>query len=442
MPQSTLAITTLTALLSTLLYSSHSRPGFVNALVLFGGWLRNDAHSGCITEALLGADVTHKRHWEAFHRYFSRGTLKLDRLGKALFERLSRLSDGRITLVLDDTFCEKVGRHIFGLGMHLDAVRSSQKHKILGKGHCWVVLCVALKVPWSEHPWAIPVMFRLYVPPKNPDGTRRPKSECRSKSVLARQMLDMLLIWLPEGRQLILAVDSGYANTKLMKGLRGSVLLVAAAKSCSVFQHPLTAKPGPRKSGRPRTCGKRMGTAGELAKSMPFESLTMTRSAKQVTQEVCSFVAQWHGVFGQFPVRVVLLKEPSGKLRVYVCTYADWSVEEILTSYSVRWSVEVWFRSAKQFFGFADSPARSQNAVLSTAPWVGLMSGVMVVWFHDLYGRVPELKRYQPWLPARSTLCFQDVRRIVRAELRTLDMLDWAEATATQSYGPSPCLAV
>jgi hypothetical protein len=40
----------------------------------------------------------------------------------------------------------KNGPHLFGIGSHLDAVRSTRRQKIFAFGHCWVVLAVLLPV--------------------------------------------------------------------------------------------------------------------------------------------------------------------------------------------------------------------------------------------------------------------------------------------------------
>ena len=51
--------------------------------------------------------------------------------------------------VLDDTLAPKKGPHVFGLGCHIDAVRSTRRHKIFTFGHVWVTLAILLPVPFS-----------------------------------------------------------------------------------------------------------------------------------------------------------------------------------------------------------------------------------------------------------------------------------------------------
>ena len=51
---------------------------------------------------------------------------------------------------------------MFGLGVHIDPVRSTRRTRLLTFGHVWVVLSVLFPVPFSERVWALPVLFRLY----------------------------------------------------------------------------------------------------------------------------------------------------------------------------------------------------------------------------------------------------------------------------------------
>ena len=49
-----------------------TRPGFANLVVILAGWvLTRGPHA--VTAALVATDVARRRHWETFHRFFSRG---------------------------------------------------------------------------------------------------------------------------------------------------------------------------------------------------------------------------------------------------------------------------------------------------------------------------------------------------------------------------------
>lgn len=139
-----------------------TRPGFSNLVVILTGWVL--AHGPrAVTEALVVTDVSARRHWETFHRFFSRGSWSPDVLGFNVFCRLQRrLVRGTLRVVIDDTIASKKGPHVFGIGSHLDPVRSTKLCRIFTFGHCWVVLAVLVRLPFPTRTWALPVLFRLY----------------------------------------------------------------------------------------------------------------------------------------------------------------------------------------------------------------------------------------------------------------------------------------
>ena len=96
--------------------------------------------------------------------------------------------------------------------------------------------------------------------------------------------------------------------------------------------------------------------------------ITFQVSQRERQKEVLSLKAQWYGVLGSRVNHVVLMREDTEKLRVVLCTDETLSTESILEQGARRWPIEVWNRDVKQFFGFADSPAWSKQAVLRTAP--------------------------------------------------------------------------
>jgi len=65
-------------------------PGFQNLLVIVVGWVQTIGRHA-ITQSLVATGVAGRRHHEAFHRFFSRGTWNADGLGLWLFERVRRV---------------------------------------------------------------------------------------------------------------------------------------------------------------------------------------------------------------------------------------------------------------------------------------------------------------------------------------------------------------
>jgi hypothetical protein len=82
-------------------------------------------------------------------------------------------------------------------------------------------------------------------------------------------------------------------------------------------------------------------------------------------------------------LRIVVVATDRGAVpfRVFFSTDASLDVTSIIAGYGARWSIECFFREAKQLLGFADSSARKEQAVLSMPPFVGLLYTTLVVWF-------------------------------------------------------------
>jgi DDE superfamily endonuclease len=429
MPTSALA--TFAVVLSS--FRGHvTAPTFVRFVILALGWiLAADPSPGrCVTEALIAARVSGSMHWEAFHRFFSRGKWDPDALGRTLLRLLQPLLWlGWVELALDDTVAQKRGKHVFGASMHVDAVTSTTKRKNLVRGHCWVVLGVVVDVPWSKRPWFVPLLFRLY------QGKKEAGSAYRTKSALGREMVDKILTWIPAPQRVRLLLDSGYMNRTMMLGLPlERVTVVGSLQTNAALFRPLPT-PGrdssPKRRGRRRKKGARMPTPAKMQhdRRWGWTWLETSRGDKVRRREVLSFRAQWYGVLGERIVHMVLVREDEEKLRVVLCTDPTWSARQVVEQGARRWSIEVWNRDAKQVFGFADSPAWSEKAVLRTAPWVGILSGIVVVWFHRLYEKgmatpMPE----RPWYTWKEDLTFADLVRAAQETLRSVDALGWAVA--------------
>jgi hypothetical protein len=400
-----------------------TRPGFENLRVLFCGWvLTPGAHA--VTEALVQTRVAGQRHHEAFHRFFSRGTWCPDELGRLLFQFIVQVmpAGSPLRLALDDTLAPKKGAHVFGIGSHLDAVRSTKRQKIFSFGHCWVVLALVMPVPFSTRTWALPILFRLY----------RTQKECavkkgqphRKKTQLGRDMLEVITGWV-EGRRVELSADSAYCNDTITRGLASNIILFGAMRPDAV----LTRVPASRRrhsNGRPRVRGTVLPKPAAMAKGRsPWLTTYAFLYGKRRTVEYKKCVAQWYRACGVRPLHVIVVRAAVGDIgiRVFFCTDPTLSVREILEGYAQRWAIEVCFRELKQLLGFADSSARKQAAVERTAPFVGLTYTMLVLWAvkgaHSVIS--PPLR---PWYSHKRGLSFADILRTAQRTLASVDLLD------------------
>lgn len=417
MPNHTLA--TLLTVLSTF-ELAFNRPGFKKFLVFAAGWILIQGPMHCVTEALVATDVARRRHWASYHRFFSSGIWDPDRLGYWLLQRLrSGLAAGVLRLVIDDTLCPKKGPEVFGLGTHLDAVRSTRKHKVFCFGHCWVVLAVLVHVPFSTRTWALPLLFRLYRS-KGDAG-----ADYRKKTELAREMLEVVVTWTESERCAIqLAIDQGYANATVLREVSERVVVVGSMRPDAALTDLPTPAQGPR-----RKKGDRIPSPMQVAQdaTMPWQHATAHLYGQTETITFKTFVAQWYRVTGPRPVRVVVVRCSQGLVpyRVFFGTDPTWTVPALLEAYAARWAIEVFFRDAKQLFGLADSPAWSEQAVRRVAPLVGLLLSALVVWFVDVFDSPVAALPIRPWYAQKKDLCFADILRAARRTLEGIDVLAW-----------------
>jgi hypothetical protein len=400
-----------------------TRPGLANFVIIAVGWIQTfGAHA--VTQALVVSGVAGKRHHEAFHRFFSRGTWHPDDLGYWLFLRLERWTGaGAVRVCIDDTVAPKKGPQVFGIGSHIDAVRSTKRQKVFCFGHCWVVLAVLVQVPFSTRTWALPVLFRLY----------RNKKECSAhvasytkKTELARELIDVFVGW--TGRRIEIAADSAYCNDTVTHGLPGRVVLFGAMRPDAVLTALPTSKGSGHRGGRPRKRGKLLPKPERIAQDdrRPWLTCKVFIYGRKTTVRYKTLCAQWYRACGTRLMRIVIVATDGGAvpLRVFFCTDASRGVGDVLAGYGARWSIECFFRESKQLLGFADSCARKENAVLRVAPFVGLLYAALVVWFIEGASASPlATPPVRPWYVHKRGLSFEDILRAARRALADFDVL-------------------
>ncbi len=417
--------------------AAFTAPGFSNAIVVFSGWVLTSG-SHAVTEALVRTNVARRRHHERYHRLFSRGTWSPDAVGRLLFMRaLAWAGAGAIHVVLDDTLTPKKGPHVFGIGSHLDAVRSTKRFQVFSFGHVWVVLSVVVRLPFSSRPWSIPVLFRLYRNKKECEGKGDPY---RKKTDLARELVDVVAGWVGD-RPVHLAADSAYSNVTLMRGLPATVVVFGAMRPDAV----LTTLPVPKAKsvGRPRVRGRLLPSPASLAKDpgLPWRTCRADLYGRRRTVHYKTIDAQWYRACGGRLVRVVVVRVDEGTigLRVFLCTDVTQPVAAILETYAGRWSLEVAFRDLKQQLGFADSSARKQAAVERTAPFVGYVYATLILWFADgacaTDAATPPVR---PWYRHKRGASFADILRAAQHALGALDVLDPASSLGNLQKPEAP----
>ena len=397
-----------------------TRPAYKRFAALYRGWLLAE-RPGPVTNALVAGGLAGRQHHEAFHRFFSRGTWSVDEVGTLLLVWIAAhlVRDGSLQLAVDDTVTKKKGPKLFGLGTHLDPLRSTRSVRNFVFGHLWVVLVAIISVPFSNRQFAVPIFFRLY---RQERDCVRTKDPYRKRTQLARELIELASRILPT-LQLHVSADAAYCCETVLRDLPPNVVVYGVLRDNAVLTS--TPTPGLRRGpGRPRIRGERLPTPAQLAADSS-EWSTVKARPYGVTRELCfkQMQAQWYQGRGPELMRVVVLRVTTGKLRrrVYFCTDPSRPPSEIVERYTARWQIEVCFRDLKQHVGFGAAPARSRCAVERATPFAAYVYSLTVLWAHTALrrvGRVPRIKR--TWYRDKAGLSFADVLYVARRDVLDL----------------------
>jgi hypothetical protein len=306
---------------------------------------------------------------------------------------LTRLNlSGVVTLLVDDTLAHKRGKQVWGLGWFRDAVASTKKRTATASGHNWVVVAVAVCLPWTGVPiLALPLLARLHQA-----GKAQP-----SCPQLARQLLAEVLTWFP-GRRFTLVGDGAYANSALLADLDERVTFVGRMRGDAAVYDPHVPKAKPSQRGPKAHKGPRLPSPKQAAakadrqRTVPgdggWRAVTVTVYGATRTLQALAYPAVWPTVLGLRPVQVVVVRDPEGRLQdgYLFTTELQASVAWVITQFAWRWSIEVLFRASKQVLDVEAPQHYSREAVEKVAPWVWSLQSVLMVWYITAGHALPE----------------------------------------------------
>ena len=412
-------------------------PSYANFRLLVAGWVHCLGRR-TVTAIVLAAGGVGEKHLSVFHRFFGRAQWSLDAVGQVLVRlALARLSAEAPVLGLgDDTLARKTGKGISLASMHHDPLLSTARKPFFSFGHVWVVLAIWVPLPMGKaRGFALPVLFRLYVSRKRGgrrDGVVHPTSGQRqqaadqayaehvraTKLLLMRELIAKLAGWVGE-RRVYVAVDSAYAARTLLEARPANVHLVSRLRlDAALWAPPPPRQPGQR--GRPRKRGERLPNPKALAaRRRHWHRLSVQIYGQTVRTEVCRCTALWYAALRDRPLRIVLVRDPSGRRQVeaFFCTDTSASAAFILESYAHRWTLEVCFHDAKQFLGFEDAQNQTRCAVQRTAPLALLVYSLVLLWYADhAYDTTAGGWLQRPWYAKKTLPSFLDMLTSLRRE--------------------------
>jgi hypothetical protein len=353
---------------------------------------------------IVAAGAIRQKHFSSFHRFFSHSAWSRDELGLAMFALLRPWYGSVVYLGVDDTLARKRGLKMFGTGMHIDPLLSSRGFKVTNWGHCWVVLSVLVEFPfWPGRYFSLPILFRLYL---NKKKAKKLRKAYRSKPQLTNEMLKLLCDRQKHLRFHLLG-DSAYGGKSVLGVLPGNCDLTSrAVLDARLHEAPPTPKPGRR--GRRRRRGKKLPTPRQMlsgrCRRIQLSIYGRSESARVADAEARMFAVP------ERPLRIVAAEAVVGGrgMEAFYSTVVDATAEQVLTWYSMRWSVEVTFHDSKQHLGFEEPQGWSEEAVQRTAPMAMLLYTAIVHWY-ALEGRRHENFCILPWYAKKSQPSFADM---------------------------------
>lgn len=410
-------------------------PSSQHFVTLVAGWVHCLGRR-TVTAVVLAAGAADAHHLSVYYRFFSRARWSLDALGRVLFGLAIAWcpAEGPLLVIVDDTLCRKGGKAISGATMHHDPLRSTRRKPFFSFGHVWVVLALWVPLPLGDQRgFAVPILFRLYRSSKRggtADGPARRTRGVRAQAAQAAHAADPRLTKLELARELVAIVaawagarpvqvvaDSLYAGRTMLEARPANVHLISRLRlDAALWTSPAKRRPGQR--GRSRRRGVRLPTPAALAAaSRRWQRVTVTLYGRTVTTQVFVCRALWYVALRDQPVRVVIVRDASGRRsdEAFFCTDLTLDAAAILEAYAHRWTLEVTFHDVKQVLGFEDPQQQSPQAVRRTAPVACLVYGMVLLWYTNrrqagATGRWVE----RPWYPTKTTASFADMLTALR----------------------------
>jgi DDE superfamily endonuclease len=419
-------------------------PSFLNFCTVVAGWVHClGRHT--VTAVALASGGLERRHVSTFHRFFACAQWTLDSLGLVIFRLAERWTeaDQPLRAGLDDTLARKTGKCIALGSMHHDPLLSpSAKRPFASFGHVWVILCIWLPLPFTQSRGvSLPILFRPYVgkkrggqadsPSRRTTGTRQqaahqaseaartaPDGTPLTKLKLGREMIDLLAGWAGE-RHVVVAMDSAYAGCAMLEKLPANVAIISRLRmDAALWTPPPVRRPGQK--GRPRRRGTRLPTPSLWAAARRgWHRLTLILYGRPVSTQVFTKTALWYKALREHPVRMVIVRDPTGRRRdeAFFSTDVHASAAFILQTYASRWCLEVAFRDGKQHLGFEDPQQQVELAVRRTAPMAFIVYDLIWLWQADRH-HVGQAVGWVPrsWYPQKVAVSFADLLTALRHE--------------------------
>jgi hypothetical protein len=378
----------------------HFRPcfrqeAFVNFQHVFVAWLLCPG-TRTLSEVWQVCSLRSRRHYTAIYHLFASAKWDWDELGAILcLLILTHLVPfGPVWIVIDDTLCHKRGRRVAFGGIYLDPVLSSKTRKVFRYGLNYVVLGLAVRLPFRpDRHRCLPVLWRVF----RKKGTPGHQKRTQLAAEMARLVADLAPL-----RDVRLVCDNAYVNASVPRdrpanlGLIGPLSMRAAPHDLPMPRQE--GQRGPRRKKGARLAGLREMFEQRKRYRPEWSRLCCPGGEKELrVQEVGPVL--WYSACGSQPVRVFLVRDPSGSWQdvALLSTDVRLGAAEVIQGYARRWSIEVTSHDSKQYLGLAEPQVWCKGSVQRAHPMAWFCYSVTLLWY-ALSGEGHEApRRERPW---------------------------------------------
>jgi DDE superfamily endonuclease len=374
-----------------------------------------------VAAALRQMGLCDAPNFSLYHHVLNRArwsALALSRRLLSLLVRTFGVVGGELTFVIDETLERRWGRRITLRGHCRDPLASSRQRSVAVSGLRWIVLTLIITPPWTQRPWALPV---LSTPAPTPEVSQRLGRRHKTVPQRARQMILVVRRWLP-GVELTVIGDQTYSVHEPggACACRGVRLLAPLRLDAALYAPAPPRLPGT--NGRPRVKGTRLPQLQQVLKAAEtiwHRVRVRWYNGRRRELDVTSGTAVWYRI-GQpvLPVRWVLVRDPRGHLdpRAYVSTCLSDRPRDLVRRFVHRWTIETTFEESRAHLGLETQRQWSDRAMARTTPCLFGLYSVVALLAHALHpdGKIPV--RGTAWYH-KSQATFSDVLAVVRQHL-------------------------
>lgn len=224
------------------------------------------------------------------------------------------------------------------------------------------------------------------------------------------------------GVQLRASADGQYAKRQVVRVLPQGVNLVSRIRrDAAIYQLPPTRKAKGKRGPNPKK-GKRLPTPQKIAKYRKngWKEITVQKQGYPVKRLVLGMTCLWYHVCGAVSIRMVIVRDPSGKEEddFFFCTDATVPDEQIVQRYYDRWGVEECILEAKQFMGFESTYGWCSKTVNRQAPLAMILVSLVKAWYAKCATDEPSLlPEPVPWYEHKRHPSFLDMVSALRKVL-------------------------